>query len=83
MLKKGFLRGAGVIAGVILEKHLSLVCINHEITIRKKYPTISDFNDLLKKNSAIDVPNWRFIQRLGDYETCAATIKNANQRMTK
>lgn len=66
LLKKGFLRGAGVIAGVILEKHLSQVCSNHKITIRKKNPAISDFNDLLKKNKVIDVPNWRFIQRLGD-----------------
>lgn len=66
LLKKGFSRGAGVIAGVILEKHLSQVCINHKIIIRKKNPTISDFNDLLKQNNAIDVPNWRFIQRLGD-----------------
>jgi len=66
LLKKGFLRGAGIIAGVILEKHLSQVCSNHKITTRKKNPTISDFNDLLKKNNTIDVPNWRFIQRLGD-----------------
>jgi hypothetical protein len=64
--KKGFLRGAGVISGVVLEKHLSQVCANHKITIRKKNPTISEFNDLLKKNDTIDVPSWRFIQRLGD-----------------
>lgn len=66
LLKKGFLRGAGVISGVVLEKHLSQVCVNHKISIRKKNPTISDFNDLLKKNDTLDVPSWRSIQRLGD-----------------
>ncbi|OPL11756.1 MAG: hypothetical protein AVO38_15615 [delta proteobacterium ML8_D] len=64
--KNGFLRGAGVIAGVLLEKHLSQVCSNHSIKSRKKYPAISEFNDLLKKNNVIDVPDWRYIQRLGD-----------------
>jgi len=49
LLKNGFLRGAGAIAGVVLEKHLSEVCSNHKVTIRKKNRTISDFNDALKK----------------------------------
>jgi len=66
LLKSGFLRGAGIIAGVVLEKHLFQVCTNHKVTTRKKHPTINDFNELLKKNNIIDVPNWRFIQRLGD-----------------
>jgi hypothetical protein len=64
--KNGFLRGAGVIAGVLLEKHLSHVCANHKIALRRKNPTISDYNDLLKENNVIDVPDWRYIQRLGD-----------------
>lgn len=64
--KKGFHRASGVICGVIIEKHLAQVCVNHKITITKKNPTISDFNDLLKNNSVIDVTVWRFIQRLGD-----------------
>lgn len=66
LLKNGFLRGAGAIAGVVLEKHLSEVCSNHSIKVKKKNPSISDFNDLLKNNDVTGVPNWRFIQRLGD-----------------
>lgn len=66
LFKNGFLRGAGAISGVVLEKHLSQVCNNHRVTIRKKNPSISDSNDLLKNNNVIDVPSWRFIQRLGD-----------------
>jgi len=66
LLKKGFLRAAGAVAGVVLESHLSLVCKNHGIAHRKKSPTISDFNDMLKSSSVLDVPQWRFVQRLGD-----------------
>lgn len=66
LLKNGFLRGAGVVAGVILEKHLADICVAHELKLGKKNPTIADFNDLLKNNEVIDVPVWRFIQRLGD-----------------
>ncbi|WP_372658841.1 hypothetical protein, partial [Hydrogenophaga sp.] len=48
LLKKGFVRASGAIAGVVLEKHLAQVAQNHNITTRKRHPTISDFNDLLK-----------------------------------
>ncbi|HJH27910.1 MAG TPA: hypothetical protein C5S37_14380 [Methanophagales archaeon] len=66
LLKKGFLRGAGAIAGVVLEKHLSQVCENHKVNIKKKNPSINDYNDLLKQQNIIDVAKWRFIQHLGD-----------------
>ena len=64
--KHGFLRGAGAIAGVILEKHLGQVSDNHKIKSKKKDPTINDYNDLLKNSGIIEVPTWRQIQRLGD-----------------
>lgn len=64
--KNKYTRGAGAIAGVVLEKHLSQVCDNHNIKIAKKEPSISDFNDSLKNNSVIEVKDWRFIQHLGD-----------------
>ena len=66
LVKRGFLRAGGAVAGVVLEKHLAQVCKNHKITIRKKNPTISDFNEKLKKEGVIDIPQWRFNQRLGD-----------------
>ncbi len=66
LLKKGFYRAAGVICGVIIEKHLSQVCDNHNVAISKKHPTISDFNDTLKSSNVIEISSWRFIQRLGD-----------------
>lgn len=64
--KNKFSRGAGAIAGVVLEKHLAQVLSNHNLTAKKKSPTISDFNDLLKSSGVYDTPTWRKIQHLGD-----------------
>lgn len=66
LLKNKFVRAAGAIAGVVLEKHLAQVCTNHNIKMGKKNATISDFNDLLKSNNVIETPQWRSIQHLGD-----------------
>jgi hypothetical protein len=66
LTKNGFLRGAGAVAGVVIEKHLSQVCTNHNIPIRKKHPNISDYNELLKNAAVVDIPGWRQIQRLAD-----------------
>ena len=63
--KKGFYRGAGAMVGVVLERHLSHVCTQHNLKIRKQKPTIGELNDLLKDN-VIDTATWRSIQYLGD-----------------
>lgn len=64
--KKGFTRGAGAVAGVVLEGHLAQVCENHKIKITKKDPSINDYNQLLKDNDVIEIKDWRFIQHLAD-----------------
>ena len=51
---------------MILEKHLTQVCDNHTVVVRKQHPTISELNDLLKNANIIDIPSWRAVQRLGD-----------------
>lgn len=66
LLKNGFIRAAGAISGVVLEKHLLQVSKNHSLAIRKEHPSISDLNDLLKSNGVLEIPTWRGIQRLGD-----------------
>ena len=66
LVKQGFLRAAGAVAGVVMEKHLAQVCENHQIAIRKKNPAIADFNDRLKTEGVIDLPQWRFNQHLAD-----------------
>lgn len=65
LLKKGFLRAAGAICGVVLEKHFAGVARNHNVNIKKKAPTIADFNDAFK-DVVYDVIEWRKIQHLGD-----------------
>ena len=64
--KKGFHRGAGAIAGVVLERHLKHICELHNLKSRKKKPTLADFYQSLKDEEIIDTPKWRFIQHLGD-----------------
>lgn len=64
--KKGFQRGAGAMAGVVLESHLASVCERHSVKVRKSAPAVSDLNDALKAAGVLDVAQWRFIQHLGD-----------------
>ena len=71
----GFLRASGAVAGVVLERHLSQVSVNHNIKTRKRNPTIGDFNDLLKNGGVLDTPSWRQIQRLADIRNLCAHNK--------
>jgi hypothetical protein len=64
--RAGHIRSAGTIAGVVLERHLAKVCSSRNLTSRKKNPTISDWNGILKDNNVYDIPAWRGIQRLTD-----------------
>lgn len=66
LLKHKFMRAAGAVAGVVLEKHLLEVCNNHDIKITKKHPTIADLNDVLKNSEVIGTAEWRFNQHLAD-----------------
>lgn len=65
LVTRGFLRAAGAICGVVIEKHLKTVCESRGLTIKKKNPSIAEYNDTLKDN-AYDTIEWRRIQRLGD-----------------
>lgn len=64
LLKVGFARAAGAIAGVVLEGHLKHVCEKHNIP--KKAGTISILNDGLKAADVIELSQYRQIQFLGD-----------------
>jgi hypothetical protein len=66
LLKNGYNRASGAIAGVVLESHLSQVCQNHKVVIKKLNPSISDYNDLLKNDGVYDIAIWRYIQHLTD-----------------
>ena len=75
LAKNKFTRAAGAVAGVVLERHLKEVCGNHGVTIQKKNPQISDLNESLKGADVIDIPQWRFIQHLGDLRNLCAHDK--------
>lgn len=66
LARNKFGRAAGALAGVVLEKHLAEVCQNHSVKIRKKRPTIANYNGALKDAEVVDIPTWRFVQHLAD-----------------
>ncbi|MBT4922638.1 MAG: hypothetical protein HON23_06480 [Rickettsiales bacterium] len=74
--KKGFTRGAGAMAGVVLEHHLAQICENHQIKISRKTPTINDYNEALKKDNVIELPKSRHIQTLGDLRNLCSHKKD-------
>jgi hypothetical protein len=76
LAKHGFVRAAGAVAGVVLEKHLAQAATNHNVRMTKKHPTLSDFNDRLRDADVLDVPNWRKLQRLGDIRNLCDHNKN-------
>jgi hypothetical protein len=75
LAKKGHLRAAGAVAGVVLERHLAKIASDHSVAIRKVHPTISDLNDPLKKADIYDVPTWRKIQHLADIRNICGHFK--------
>lgn len=66
LLKAKHIRSAGVVAGVVLERHLKTVLANHEASLGRKKAQIGNLNDVLKEAKVFDVPRWREVQRLGD-----------------
>ena len=63
LIERGFHRAAGVIAGVVMEKHLAQVCESHTLEL-PQHPTIKDFNRILKENNVIEDHESRFIEYL-------------------
>jgi len=66
LLKKGFIRAAGALAGVVLERHLKMMCDKNEPKL--KYPknaSISKLNDILKSNNLLEISDWQKILYLG------------------
>src|SRR3990172_673216 len=74
--KKGHVRAAGAVAGVTLERHFLTVAQRRGIKVNKKNPAIFDYNDIFKKEGVYDVPDWWFIQRLGDLRNLSVHFKD-------
>ena len=80
LARSRFTRAAGVVAGVVLEKHLRQFCDNRGLKISKKAPGISDLNNVLKEAGVVDVPQWRFIQHLGDIRNICGHDKKSHPK---
>ena len=75
LLLKGFLRPAGVLAGVILERHLKNILRKHTLPIKiRKNITLASLNELCK-DSVYDLVTWRKIQHLTDLRNLCAHDK--------
>lgn len=66
LLKFGYLRPAGVLAGVVLETYLADVCLRYSLKLAKKDPSINDYATALQAGNVIDTILWRKIQSLAD-----------------
>ena len=75
-LQKISVRAAGALAGVVLERHLQQVAVNHNVNISKQNPTISDLNDPLKNRGVYDTSLWRKIQYLADIRNMCSHQKS-------
>jgi hypothetical protein len=60
----------------VLERHLQRVAYNHNVTIKKKNPTIAELNDPLKDANVYDTPTWRKIQFLADIRNLCSHNKD-------
>ncbi len=81
LAKNKFLRAAGAMVGVVLEKHLAQVASNHSLKQGKKHPGLNDWNQLLKDNDIIDVPKWRFISLLADTRNLCSHNKQQEPKL--
>jgi hypothetical protein len=72
LLRAKHLRSAGVVAGVVLERHLKTVADSHEVKLGRKKPQLGTLNDALKDARVFDNPRWREIQRLADIRNLCA-----------
>lgn len=65
LTKAKYYRSAGCICGVLLEKHLSKLCIDYNCSISKKKPTLSDFYQTLRSNNIITIQQLKELEYLG------------------
>lgn len=72
LLRTKHVRSAGVVAGVVLERHLKSVANNHDVSLGRKKPQIGSLNDVLKEARVFDNPRWREVQRLADIRNLCA-----------
>ncbi|MET3501357.1 hypothetical protein ABIC45_002969 [Mucilaginibacter rubeus] len=66
LAKNHFLRSAGAIGGIVLEKHFEQLVRRHELKLSRKSPTIKEYNELFSRNGIYEFSDFRLIQYLGE-----------------
>lgn len=67
-------RAAGCMAGVELERRLKDLCVEGQIPVVPKLPTLSDYNDALWGEKKYPKTTWRRIQHLTDLRNLCAHV---------
>jgi hypothetical protein len=76
LLKNKYLRAAGAICGVLLEKHLKVIADAHKISLKKKEPSINDYNQELYNQSVLTSEQFKHIAYLADIRNKCDHNKN-------
>lgn len=74
--KNKFYRAAGVVAGVVLEKHLQTVALSHDVKVKVR-PSLGDYIAALKDADIIATPEWRRLQHLSELRAKCTHNKGA------
>lgn len=65
LLKNKFVRPAGVVAGIVLERHLQEVVASRDVKVKTR-PTLGDYIQALKDAEVLTTPDWRRLQHLNE-----------------
>lgn len=67
LVKAGYVRCAGAMAGVLVERHLKVICEHQQPPLKYgKHDGITKLNDKLRDAQVYDQAQWRQIQWMGD-----------------
>ena len=61
LLKLGYIRSAGAICGVLLEKKLDEIAKNNSITFAKKDPALNDYIQTIYENGVFDADQYKYL----------------------
>ncbi len=76
LLRNKFFRAAGVVAGVVLEKHLQAVAANRSVTVKAR-ASLGDYVAALKDAGVLETPEWRKLQHLSELRAKCTHNKGA------
>lgn len=76
LLRNKFVRASGVVAGIVLERHLQEVVATHDAKVKAR-PTLGDYIQTLKDADVLTTPDWRRLQHLNELRAKCTHNKGA------